>query len=265
MANKTINDFTLKVNPATTDSILIQESGGTTKRSYAIGRGLGGVASNTAYGVGTLASSTSGAANCANGEYSLSSLTTGTGNSAYGASSLLATTTGGLNTAIGLQAGDTLTTGSNNSMIGHNAQPSAVGVSNEITLGNASVDKLRCQVDVTVLSDERDKTEIEEIDCGLLFIKELKPKKYKMNPRERYEGVNDGSKKDKNFKVGFIAQELKEAQLKTGTEYFALVSESNPDKLEVTYSHLYPVIVKALQELLVKIEILETKIAKLQK
>ena len=52
-------------------------------------------------------------------------------------------TTGGTNTILGSLAGDNLTTGSNNILIGYDATASAVGVSNEITLGDANITALR--------------------------------------------------------------------------------------------------------------------------
>jgi len=47
------------------------------------------------------------------------------------------------NTALGTNAGSTLTTGGNNTLIGNNSQPSTVFVSNEITLGDTDVIKVR--------------------------------------------------------------------------------------------------------------------------
>jgi hypothetical protein len=38
-----------------------------------------------------------------------------------------------------------------------------------------------------------------------------------------------------------------------------LVYESNPEKLEATYGRLIPVLVKAIQELTAKVELLESK------
>jgi len=47
------------------------------------------------------------------------------------------------NTALGYQAGDSITTGNNNIVIGYDADASSATVSNEITLGNASITSLR--------------------------------------------------------------------------------------------------------------------------
>ena len=64
--------------------------------------------------------------NCAGGYQCLDNLTTGLYNSAWGS-----------------YAGDTLTTGDNCSFLGYQATPSSTTVSNEITLGNTSVDRFR--------------------------------------------------------------------------------------------------------------------------
>ena len=64
--------------------------------------------------------------NCAGGYQCLDNLTTGIYNSAWGS-----------------YAGDTLSTGQNCSFLGYQATPSSATVSNEITLGNTSVDRFR--------------------------------------------------------------------------------------------------------------------------
>ena len=75
---------------------------------------------------------------------------------------------------IGYQAGLTLTTGDNNLILGNTATPSAITVDNEITLGNSSISTLRCAVtSITSLSDERDKSDIKDLEYGLAFIDAL--------------------------------------------------------------------------------------------
>lgn len=66
-----------------------------------------------------------------------------THNTAVGISSLSTLTTGTYNTAIGEFSGSTLTTGTNVTTVGYNAQPSLPAASNEITLGNVNVERLR--------------------------------------------------------------------------------------------------------------------------
>ena len=50
--------------------------------------------------------------------------------------------------------------------------------SNEITLGDSNIATLRCQVtSITALSDQRDKTAIEDLDLGLKFVNSDETKK----------------------------------------------------------------------------------------
>jgi hypothetical protein len=97
---------------------------------------------NTAVGKDAGLLIVTGAYNAALGWKALDAATT-SNNTAVGASALGALTSGANNVALGFQAGDSLTTGSNNTVIGYDADVSAVGVSNEITMGNASVTVFR--------------------------------------------------------------------------------------------------------------------------
>ena len=100
----------------------------------------------------------------------------------------------------------------------------------------------------------------------LLFIEKLRPVTFKWDKREWYnDGNRDGSKKDTNIQVGFIAQELKALQEETGTEYLHLVYESNPEKLEATPGNLLIPLIKAVQELNIKVKQLESEIELLKK
>jgi len=204
-------------------------------------------ASNTAVGYQTLLSNTTGGSNSAVGYAALYSNTTGFANSGMGQSALYSNTTGNDNTAIGLQAGygdgtQANTTGSNNTFIGRDAMGASATASNVITLGNASIATLRCQVTtITALSDARDKTNIVDIPAGLTFVQALRPVSFDWNMRN---GAKVGIPE-----FGFIAQELQAAQASTGVTIPNLVSTENPDKLEASAGTLIPVLVKAIQEL----------------
>ena len=81
-------------------------------------------------------------------------------------------------------------TGSNNMCLGFESEASAAAISNEITLGNASIATLRCNVtSITALSDARDKKDVEDANIGLDFINDLRPVKFVWDTR-------DGKKKD---------------------------------------------------------------------
>ena len=202
---------------------------------------------NTANGVSALYSNTTGSANTANGANALYANTTGSINTANGVNALYANTTGNSNTAIGLEAGygdgtQANTTGDNNTFIGYDAMGASATASNVITLGNASIATLRCQVTtITSLSDARDKTNIVDIPAGLSFVQALRPVSFDWNMRN--------GKKVGIQEFGFIAQDLQQAQVEQGVTVPNLVSTENPDKLEASAGTLIPVLVKAIQEL----------------
>jgi len=83
-----------------------------------VGRGGGGVASNTASGYQALYSNTTGVSNTASGYQALYSNTTGVNNTASGVQALYSNTTGASNTASGLQALYYNTTGYSNTASG---------------------------------------------------------------------------------------------------------------------------------------------------
>lgn len=222
---------------------------------------------NSAFGSGSLLSNTTGNNNTANGYYVLYSNTTGRENTAVGYKSLysnvsgfqntavgdsaLYNNTGNYNTAIGYNAGSQVTTGANLTLIGIDANPSSPTAINQITLGNQFVTSLRCNVQtITSLSDVRDKKNIKDLSLGLDFITKLKPREFNWDRRDWYEGgISDGSKMKKEPTAGFIAQELDELQNEEHAEWLNLVLKDNPEKWEATPGNLFPVMVKAIQEL----------------
>ena len=100
----------------------------------------------------------------------------------------------------------------------------------------------------TDASDENLKKDITDLSYGIDFLKNLKPRKFKM-------------KSDDKEQIGFIAQEVESVipevvdtgNLPDGTEQKGLA-----------YGHLTAVLTKALQEAVAKIEVLETKVAALE-
>jgi hypothetical protein len=217
---------------------------------------------NTAIGLTACQNVTTGEQNVGINE-ALQSVTSGSANIAIGfnAGNLI---TGDFNTFIGNQAGDNLTTGSNNSGIGRDADPATATTSNSITLGNSSITSLRCQVTtISSLSDERDKTDIQPVSVGLNLVKDLKPIIFTWSIRPEFdkegnliENANNG-----NTHTGFIAQDMLAVEQKYDTSnYLKLVDESNPDRLEVAPAKLIPILVKAIQELSIKIDELETQL-----
>ena len=200
------------------------------------------------------------------GSRALQANTRGFFNTAVGGQALSAVT-GGIgryNAALGYQAGNNITNGQNNIVIGFQAQASSATTSNEITLGNSSISVLRCAVTtITSLSDERDKTDITNLEYGLDFINSLSPKQFTWDQRPEYaieiddDGnetqveVENANKGKKDF--GFIAQDVQSVD----NDILRLVYAENPEKLEMSYGKLVPILVQAIKDLTNRIEALE--------
>jgi hypothetical protein len=162
------------------------------------------------------------------------------------------------NTILGaLSGGSTSRTGCNNTLLGYNAQTSTAGASNEIVLGNANNTVIRANViTITALSDGRDKKDVAPLPIGLEFIKALNPVTFKWNQRDPEVTANRGTSD-----MGFIAQELLEAENSHSSRYFSkLVFDKDPEKLEASYGRLIPVLVKAIQELSNEVDRLKEKL-----
>jgi hypothetical protein len=169
------------------------------------------------------------------------------------------------NTAIGVGAGGTTyRNGSNNTILGYDADTSAASVDDEFTLGNSSVATLRCAVtSITSLSDARDKTDIKDLSYGIDFIKSLTPREFTWNnrPEVRIVRDEDGNETEKEIQsknkgkkdFGFVAQEVQALDNDT----LRLIYNSNPEKLEMSYGKLVPILVQAVKELTARIEALE--------
>jgi len=182
---------------------------------------------------------------------------TGIGNTVVGHLAAAVLDDGAHNTILGKEAGG-VATGNNNTVIGYQAAASTTSVSNQITLGNSSITSLRCNVtSISSLSDERDKTNITDLEHGVNFIKRLRPVKFDWARRDgSFEGKKD---------YGFIAQELQTIETELNTiEYTNLVDDSNPEKLEAAPFKTYPILVQAVKELINRLEIAEQAIVQLQ-
>ena len=100
---------------------------------------------------------------------------------------------------------------------------------------------MRCYAPLSVLSDLRDKKDVENLESSLEFVEKLKPVRFNWNMR-------DGGKVDIP-EIGFIAQDLQQVQQDTGMKIPHLVYDVNPEKLEASYGTLLPLLVKSIQEL----------------
>jgi len=218
---------------------------------------------NTAVGANSMSCITSGEGNVAVGNYSLHDNQGGCENIAIGRfamSSFMTPFNLQKNVAVGSQAGcafndaqchvvlgysagRTTTTATNNIIIGAYAEASSVTASNEITLGNTSHTCIRANVTtISSLSDQRDKTNVCDLNVGLCFVNDLRPVTFDWDRRD---GTMAGHKD-----VGFIAQDLDALQQKYDIEEnLKIVLKENPERLEATPGKLIPILVKAIQEL----------------
>lgn len=124
--------------------------------------------------------------------------------------------------------------------------------SNQIALGNSSVTEIRAAVSsLTAISDRRDKKNIVAIDgrWASHFVKSLKPSRWDWQMRD--DPTREGGD------LGFIAQDVLAAQLEHDAMYLDIVSQNNPERLEMTPGKIIPLLVSALQNALTRIEDLE--------
>jgi trimeric autotransporter adhesin len=259
--------------------------------------------SNTAVGINALVTNTEGTENVANGGYSLRYNTTGSyntangfqalqgnttasNNTAVGYQALITNTTGERNTAIGKSAGSNLTTGGENIFIGFDAgltgSPGGnITSSNRyVLIGDENIQEAHIQVDWTVASDARDKTDFTALDLGLDFVKALAPVTYKWDKRSKYGDKTaedydlnaqtpDGTHKEDWLDIGFKAQEVEALEIAAGytkDNNTNLVSSHTSDgkQMGLQYSKFVPILVKAIQEQQVLIEALTARLETLE-
>ena len=198
--------------------------------------------------------------NTAMGYNALLNNTTGTSNTALGKEAGTSVTTGSHNTLLGREAGHNLTTGSNNLLLGKRAgtssSPSGTldNENNVVVLGDNNITSSYIKVDWTTGSDQRDKTDIQDITTGLDFVNQLKPKSFWFT-KERGSDEKHGNKK-----YGFLAQDILALE---GSDP-VIINNKNEDSLTYQGSHLIPILVNAIKELSSKNTALEARVATLE-
>ena len=245
---------------------------------------------NVAIGQGALTDDTKGSKSVAIGRQALTAQNftsaTATHNTAVGHNAGVAVTTGVSNTLIAALAGNALTSGSNNMFLGKDSGRSGspggniTTGSNEIVLGDENISAANIQVDWTVASDARDKTDFTALDLGLDFVKALAPVTYKWDKRSKYGDKTaddydlnaqtpDGTHKEDWLDIGFKAQEVEALEIAAGynkSNKTNLVSSHTGDgkQMGLQYSKFVPILVKAMQEQNALIESLTARITTLE-
>jgi len=234
---------------------------------------------NVAIGYDAIRDNTTGASNVAIGVEALANNTTADDNVAVGHSALAANTTGSTNTAIGNDAGKSNTTGIGNIFLGRDSGITGSPGGNNTTgnfsifLGDENIGTANIQVDWTVASDKRDKTDVEPLEMGLDFVNKLEPVTYKWDKRSKYaekgedfrELITDGTHKEEWLDTGFLAQDVEVLESEYGyniadkTNLTTTLSDDG-NQYGLTYSKFIPMLVKAVQELSAKVIELESKI-----
>ena len=124
----------------------------------------------------------------------------------------------------------------------------------------------------TVLSDQRDKTNIQTLDpkYGTQFIKKLKPKSFCWDNRETYVrecgfefGQKDGTLFHDEENYGFVAQEVKETINELGINFDALGGEEN-DAYRLEYAAFIAPMIKTVQEIAERLDILDIEVTQLE-
>ena len=214
--------------------------------------------SNTAIGAQALQNMTSGQNNFGLGAIAGFALQTGNGNVFIGQDASRYQTSGDNVVAIGKRAGrchsgGTRTVGNNNIYIGQDTKSSANSTSNEIVIGcgavgcgsnkamigNSSVTVVCSNGSFSTVSDRRDKTCICDLEFGLDFIGNLKPKTFNM--------ITDRSDPEGSISCkrhGFIAQDV----IALEGDDPVITNNDNPDRLGYTGEHIIPILVKGMQE-----------------
>jgi hypothetical protein len=102
-------------------------------------------------------------------------------------------------------------------------------------------------------SDASIKQNVSNLPPSLDVVKNLRPVTFEYKPEYS---------QDQTIQAGFIAQELREAM--QGQDYLDGIVQQGTNHLNVAYQSIIPVLTKALQEAIGRIETLEAEVAALK-
>lgn len=285
------SDFNTAVGPYALSSATVVSSSNTAVGYSALYSNTNG-SGNTAVGDGSLSSNTVANDNTGLGAYTLFANTLGFSNTAVGSAALSGNTTGSSNSALGRDALIAVTTQQNATGLGAGT---AVTGSNQVQLGNSATTTYAYGA-VQNRSDARDKADIKDTELGLDFIKALRPVDFKWDMREDYRTeapkapgkdateaeiaayeqakaewiessklaniTHDGTKKRNRYHHGLIAQEVKSVLEAQGIDFGGFQNHSingGDDVLSIGYNELIAPLIKAVQQLSARIEVLEAQ------
>ena len=220
---------------------------------------------NTSLGVRSAYNTTSGGGNVALGFWSLYNNTTGGQNTAIGTEALAYNSTGVYNISVGAYSG-TSSSYDNTISIGNN------GISNswhnQALFGNTSTVWNGGNVGWSTWSDARVKKNISDEVKGLDFITRLRPVTYHRDIDLQTQITGNRPTEDLPHKYdieqikfsGFLAQEVEQAAKACGYDFSGITTpKSERDLYTLSYESFVVPLVKAVQELNVKVDMLENE------
>ncbi len=209
------------------------------------------------------------ACNVAIGQYALRSTTTGYGNVGVGWAALLGNVTGTYNTSIGYGANNStpMPVITNSTAIGYWAHNNA---SNQVRIGNTSINEIGGYVAWSNLSDGRFKKMTKAGVPGLEFIMKLRPVIYHvditklndfLNIPDSVRDLKSEVERGLKLETGFIAQDVEKAADEIGYDFSGIVKPKNKySHYSLRYSEFVVPLVKAMQEQQTEIETLKSQI-----
>jgi hypothetical protein len=195
--------------------------------------------------------------------------TSGRYNLAIAEGALSGNTTGACNVAIGINAANNISTGIDNIIAVGSASCTSAN-SNHTVWGNSSNNACNCVYSAWVVpSDCRDKANIKSLPSkmGLALIKKLRPVAFNWDHRDNYVreckytyGQKDGTLAGTKEYYGLIAQELKSTLDELDVRFDGLGHDEEKDAYRLGYEELIAPLIKAIQELNSRLEVVEEKV-----
>jgi len=227
---------------------------------------IGNASFNTAVGYESLREITTGSWNVGVGVHAMRISTTGSNNVAIGDQTLMISTTASGNVAVGRSALYNLTTGNNNTVIGYGADTDkgdltntiVIGygakatASNQVAIGNYTINSIRAYAQLTTISDERMKKNVKANIPGLAFINKLQPVTYNWDwdATRKLQNTTVSPPQDSRPTTGFIAQDVEKAAKSIGYDFSGIDIDNSENALYgLRYSEFIVPLVKAVQEL----------------